>query len=463
MKSKNISQYYHRYDSYADLDVGKPVQKNPFGSATLLDPHEIFGFDQVFIVAEPGHGKTTLIAEIKSILDSDNIGYYSKTGTDYHGEQLVKIEGHKYFIFDALDETKDVVASFLTIQKFCNDTNIKLIISNRTHYLSMISHLLLEENYVFIQLWPFSEDQIMTFLKVNLNGLNYQEDDYLDIIRKSKSTSRNSILSIPRYLDEFCKYLTKSKISAQMFTQTTKSELIDNVIYYKLESEGQSETTLSNKNYLTKRVLEKLALVMEIHELNRISKDDFITFLDQTDSNISLIFLNLIDLDVLLNRVMKTTGVFLQFENSEFQEYLAAKELVRLGYRFQTIYDLMFDKELHLLLPNWIDVLTFAIELEPEFVKPIITFIRKKKYINIDEKLILILLNVAGENFSEEFKNEFFNTIFEYYISKGRIFYSVNEALSKFVTESNERILKPIYKIEDLKDAVLHIQSNQIL
>ncbi|WP_344851254.1 hypothetical protein [Pedobacter jeongneungensis] len=463
MESILIPQYYQRYNTFDDLSKNKPTEMNVFGSARQLEAKDVLEFDQLFIIAEPGYGKTTLLTQVVELLEKEQLSFYYENGIRNDLEKNEMPKDRAYFIFDALDENKDIVATFLRVFYHCREHGIKLIITNRTHYLPLIQHLLMEANFSFIRLLEFEDFQISAFMELRLKTLDFSREDIEKIVQNSKADSRKSILSVPRYLSEFCKYILHHKKQPSEISDLRKSELFERVIYYKLEYEDKAEKSNSNQKYLTKRVLERLSLVMEIHGLNQISKEDFITLLDLTDSNISLIFLNSIDLDVLLERVMKTTGDMLQFENSEFQEYLAAKELTRLGYRFQTIYDLMIDPELQILRQNWIDVLSFAVDMEPEFARPIITFIQTRRHEGIDEKLIAILMNIPPNLFDIHFQDLFFQTVFDYYAAKGKMFYQIYDQLSKFISRDNTAILLPLYAENDLTDPVRHIQANQIL
>ncbi len=463
MKSILIPQYYQRYNTFYDLSNDKPTEINVFGSARKLETKDVLEFDQLFVIAEPGYGKTTLITQVLELLEKEQIPYYYENGIQNDLEKNELPKDRPYFIFDALDENKDIIATFLRVFNHCREYGIKLIITNRTHYLPLIQHLLIEANFSFIRLLAFEDFQISEFMEANLKALGFSREDIEKIVQNSKADTRKSILSVPRYLNEFCKYILHHKKQPSEITELRKSELFERVIYYKLEYEDKAEKSNSNQKYLTKRVLERLSLVMEIHGLNQISKEDFITLLDLTDSNISLIFLNSMDLDTLLERVMKTTGDMLQFENSEFQEYLAAKELTRLGYRFQTIYDLMIEPELQIMRQNWIDVLSFAVDMEPEFVRPIITFIQTRKHEGIDEKLISILMDVPSKRFETVFQDQFFHTIFSYYATKGKMLHQIYAQLSNFITPANTAILSPLYPENRLTDPVRHIQANQIL
>jgi hypothetical protein len=459
-----IPQYFEHFENLKAFQNNQPTNNlnlslEPFYVETsTLQVESLLNYDKLFVIAEPGYGKSTLLQNFEQLLADRCIKYQVVYGKDDH---KIKIsEDVEYLIFDALDESKDVVAKFYEILQVVEGKEIKLIISNRTHYLSRIEHLLQNKEFEYIRLLPFSKYQILEFLKIKLEELQIQDEILNKIIENSKSGDGKSILSTPRYLNEFCAYIKESGLEPKTISNLKKSELFDKVIFFKLEAESKGN---SNQIFPTKRVLERLALIMEIHELNKISKDDFITFLDQTNSNISLVFLNLIDLDDLLNRVMKPTGEFLEFEHTEFQEYLAAKELSRIGYRFQTIYDLMIDPKLQFIKSNWIDVLNYAIDIDKEFVNPVIRFIETRNFESVDDKLIEIILNANIENNDSVFVDRLFNILFNFYSFKGKPIYNVYTQIAKFITDSNKKIKVPLYKIADIEDSVMNIVRNQIL
>mgnify|MGYP003582535359 CR=1 FL=1 len=461
MNKHLIPQYAHTYQTFSDYQDSRPDNTDIYGRSKKIIAEDLLNFERLFILGEPGYGKTTLMSQLRHILKSKEINFHYHNGVEDIEPHKIK-NGIKYFLLDALDENKEVIATFLKVDEYCSDKDIKLIISNRSHYILTIRHLLTTGKFSFIKLQAFSDEQISSYLKLTLDPKKIDANNIKSLIDKTKANLHTSILCVPRYLSEFSKYIQQHKLTYRELGLLNKSQLFELVFYYKLEHDGKKKQN-ANQKYLTKRVLERLSLVMEIHGLNQISKEDFITFLDQTDSNISLIFLNTIDLDDLLDRVLKSTDGYLQFENTEFQEYLAAKEIVRLGYRFQTVYDLMIHPELKILSPHWIDVLNFAIDLDPEFVKPIITFIRYRKHEAIDHKLIEIIMTVRPDHFDKDFRRLFFNTVFDYYSAKGKLIYHIHERLAAYIDSNDTDILRPLYRLPELTDAVRHIQSNQIL
>jgi hypothetical protein len=265
-------------------------------------------------------------------------------------------------------------------------------------------------------------------------------------------------------LDGFCNYIIHDAVLPDTVKALTRSQLFDKVFYFKLDSENlKKEINNSNYKLLTKRILERLSLLLEMQQWNVFTKEDFITFLDQSDSNISLMFLNTIDLDDLLQRVLKSDGDALRFEHTEFQEYLAAKELVRLGNRFQTIDDLMIDHDLRVLPPNWIDVLSFTTDLDVGFVMPLLSFIKNNNYQFIDDKLIGIILAADPTLMDESMSAQVFDTCFNYYKHTGHSAIQVYEQLAGFFRLSNAEFLSPLYTISDITPAVAHTVGNQLL
>lgn len=442
-----ISQHFEEFDSYQDLEEDKPKQKASLYSKSLfISPQELLQDKRVFILAEPGYGKTTLIDQTIEVLKNVGDKFQIIRGMERKPARLRT--DIKYLIYDALDENRDIIPTFISISAHCTAHNISLIISNRIHFTSIIAHLLEGQHFRFIKLIHFNHYQIFDYLVLRLSSLKFEADHIEAIVRNSKSSTGESILKVPRYLNEFCKYIIQSKLPPEKVLKINKCELFDKVIYYNLDSHIKKGK--SNHSHLTKRVLERLALTMEVQGLNQISKEDFITFLDQNNSNISLIFLNLIELDTLIGRVMKETGNYLSFEHTEFQEYLAAKELVRFGYRFQTVYDLMIDTELDLLRPNWVDILNFALAMETEFLRPVIAFIRSEKYRNIDEKLFKIIVDTDITAFDKRFLDEVFETIFSYYTKNGLSLLNVHSPLANFVSQNHSLLERPIHGIGQL-------------
>ena len=411
---KVIEQYIRHSKNY-DAYLNGNEENSFLRQQQKVDLKEILKMESLLIVGEPGHGKTTLVKRILETLKPAQYEYYE--GNSFKTRKVKPRT--RYLIFDALDEHLDILPVFAELTKAAKDDKLQIIISTREHYLPNISHLLYSTSFQYLTLQPFQDHQIRTFMEYRLSALGYTEQNFEDILTLSKAGSGSSIFRVPRYLDEFCSYIERGSIQPLHVAKISKSELLEAVVYYKLISESRKRKKSSSDTHITKRVLERLSLVLEIQGTNCISKSDFLTFLDQTDSNLCLVFLNSVSWNDLLERVLKEVKDCHQFEHTEFQEYLAAKELCRLGYRFQSIFDLIINTQLGIIPPHWIDVLGFAMDIDAQIVIPLIAFIQNKKYEAIDERLIEMILSVNPQHFSPDYQKTIFDTCFGFYTYSG--------------------------------------------
>ena len=96
---------------------------------------------------------------------------------------------------------------------------------------------------------------------------------------------------------------------------------------------------------------------MEISRRDQISKDDLYTILDGIKGNMTQMLIANFDLLFFESRILKDTNDMLCFENTELQEYLAAKELCRQDNIESVLYDVAVQKDLKHIYPNWYDVI----------------------------------------------------------------------------------------------------------
>lgn len=83
---------------------------------------------------------------------------------------------------------------------------------------------------------------------------------------------------------------------------------------------------------------------MEISRKDQISKDELYTILDGVKGNMTQILIANLDLLFFESRILKDTNGILQFENTELQEYLAAKELCRQDNIESVLYNVAVQK-----------------------------------------------------------------------------------------------------------------------
>ena len=170
----------------------------------------------------------------------------------------------------------------------------------------------------------------------------------------AKNSKIKELLSIPRYLTYFSKYVEQK---GDILNISDLFELIMGNSIQSAISKRQDLKKNESFRILIQRVLEKVAFIMEIGHKDQISKDELYTILDGLKGNMAQMLLANFDILFFENRILKDTSGILKFENTEIQEYLAAKELCRQDNIESVLYDVAVQKELKHIYPNWYDVI----------------------------------------------------------------------------------------------------------
>jgi hypothetical protein len=195
------------------------------------------------------------------------------------------------------------------------------------------------------------------------------------------------VIQIPRYLYYLENFLKQKGLDAA--SKVSRNELFDYFIYSKLEHEDKKLN--SDKKAITKRVLEKIALTMEIYQTNTLSKDDLMTFFDELKSDLKMVALSQIDLEIFYEcSLLKNNIDSIEFDNTEFQEYLAAKEISRFPDPSQAAFDFAVDPDAKEIYSTWYNTLTFLIDMEPELLEQMVEFsgIRGSEYKIMDDSFL---------------------------------------------------------------------------
>lgn len=444
--------------------------------------NELLKLSNTFIIAEPGFGKTRLLKEIirlsyanekssifidlKKVDCSINDFINKKTRfaieinhlkdeMDLQKCSLIKSSGFELentskniICLDALDEVKledfctiiDSIKEFLILYP-----NVVLIISCRKNHFKKYQQILMDLNFSYFQIEPFSIQHAKQYLKL----FNVKDKNLDKLLKVLKSDSRQSIIQVPRYL-QMITTLTIEK-GIEYVLDLNKSELFEHFIYNKLQEEGKKVD--SQRVDIIKRVLEKLAMVMEIYQSNLISKEELMTFFDDIDSNLSISFLQQVPLEILFDRsLLKDNIDTIEFENTEFQEYLAAKEILRMGKADQIVFDLTIDKNLREIYPSWFNTLKYLIDLDINLLSYILDFGISKNPVVRDEEYHKLITNIEVNRLPIELRKKIFEDIFRYYQSVLHwIDYDISENLSYYFELSQigilmEKLDEPICK-----------------
>ena len=419
-----------RYDTLKALLESKE-------SVLFFEPNiqieELHSQKQTFLISEPGIGKTRLLKE--QLLHSDKEGIFldlkklrkitidsfietngripilkeKNYNEDLKNWKLCQTKNFKLensnkliFCFDALDEVKnedfsEVVDNLKNFMQKYNQSNF--LISCRKNYLNKWQHLFSEIDFDYIEIFPLDTPKIKDYLSAF--GISQKKID--DLLEKLYFQNRPSILQTPRYLEMIAELVEKEGV--EKLKTISRGELFEKFIYKKINIESE-KTNEANCQAIIKKVLEKLALIMEIYQSNQITKDELMEFFDNIKSSLNVIFLNQVPINYFYERsLLKDNIDSIEFENTEFQEYLAAKEILRLGRVEQVIFDLAVVRDLGEIHPSWINTLSFLIESEINILKNVFEYVfSNPQSVHIEENIRLLTKNNVEKLATEDKK-----------------------------------------------------------
>lgn len=410
---------------------------------------------KTLVVAEPGFGKSRLLKELIKLAgndyecgffdlkksDCDVIAYIEKCLSDtskindilddklvYYHSPNFKLESNPKTIIclDALDEVKHDLfyKTIKDIENFIKKfSDVKLFISCRTHHVEREKADLKRFDFDVAEIYAFSSWKTVEYLKQACLSLSNTDEKVLLSKLSERNTlsywGNNNVLSTPRYLEIFAQFIENEDLEKAL--QYDRYELFDKFIIEKLRKEEaktrENEQGYKGKILYVKQALERLALILEIQRANEISKDDFVTFMLDTNLNLDSQLL----LEIFYDRtILKDNGDSVEFENTEFQEYLAAKAISRFSRSEQIVFDVAIEQKLDDIYENWFSVLSYLVEIEPELLLPIIQYAFRFK--KIQNFLLIKYPNnkYFDENIDE--KAEIFKLIFKYFESKKTYF-----------------------------------------
>ena len=361
----------------------------------------------VCIVGEPGIGKSRLLDEVKERISSKPFFCKASKITDQ-----LSANGNEYCIIDALDEVEgnkfyNILQSIKQYKK--ENSKVKVLFTCRKHYVASYAQHFADCNHLtFVEICRLSERDVMDVI-----SRNYSSSEVI-LENINKSPKLKELITIPRYLTFLLEYLNQKKECINI------GELFEYMIVCSINSALKHREEIQNTEsirILLQRVLEKVAFVMEISRKDQISKDELYTILDGIKGNMTQMFIANFDLLYFESRILKDTDGILQFENTELQEYLAAKELCRQDNIESVLYDVAVHKELKHIYPNWYDVIPHISYSEDR----IHTFINVFKLIisyesNLENGAFENLLKYVDPSIlSLQQKKDLFSIIFEHY------------------------------------------------
>lgn len=394
IKYQNIDNLLENNSRHSLFDVEKKLSIDD-----LLEEHF------VCIVGEPGIGKSRLLDEVKNRITPPP--FFCKA-SEFAAISIPK--EHEYCIIDALDEVEgysfyNVLQSIKHYKK--ENPKVKVLFTCRKHYVASYAQHFADCNHLtFIEICRLSKRNVMNVISSNCS------EPTLENINKSPKLKE--LITIPRYLTFLLEYIKQKGECLNI------GELFEYMIASSIKATIEAHKGIQNTEsirILLQRVLEKVAFVMEIGRRDQMSKDELYTILDGIKGNMSQMLIANFDLLFFENRILKQTKGTLQFENTELQEFLAAKELCRQDNIESVLYDVAVHKELKHIYPNWYDVI------------PHISYSKDRihTFINVFKLIISYESNLENESFgnllkyidpsvlSIQQKEELFSIIFEHY------------------------------------------------
>ena len=430
------------YQNIDDLFVNNNKARSLFHAERNLSIDELLKDDFVCIVGDPGIGKSRLLDEIKSHSSKKNI--HSCKASEFKNEPISK--DIEYYIIDALDEVEGDTF-YSTLQQIKDykekNPNSKVLFTCRKHYVaSYKNHFASCNDLIYVEL------------------CRLRDEDVMEVVNKCSEITRASVannsklkelLTIPRYLTFFEEY------EEQKGAISNISELFEYIISRSILNAIEARHNDSkNDNFkiLIQRVLEKVAFIMEISRKDQISKDELYTILDGTKGNMAQMLIANFDLLFFESRILKDTNGILQFENTELQEYLAAKELCRHDNIESILYDIAVQKDLKHIHLNWYDVIphiSYTKDRVHSFINIIKLIVSYESCLE-NESFESLLRYIDSSILSPQQKKDLFSIILDHYLRVPAYIYwraPILKLMQKCYTSNCNSELKPF--VEHIK------------
>lgn len=389
-----------------------------------ITPQDILGQQLVFVVGEPGQGKSRLLAELlkqasgqKALLD------LKIRGRDETIDSLIKAqlphwkpEVESVVLLDGLDEVAqaDIQHAIRRIKEYVrNHPDHRVIIASRLHYFAqytpqfsdltqaryvMVEPLELKQSRQFLASLGISDAKIQTIIK----SLRFKRDDPL-------------VVQNPRYLEFLAEFI---KANPSITENINRAIIFDNFVDNALKSEDAKNGT--SLKQIKRRFLERVALTMEIAQVNTISERGFTTFLDNAKSDAKLALLAQTTVDDLYvhSLLKKDKDDNVSFDNAEMQEYLAAKAILDMKDKWHTLFDIAIDPNLRELYPSWENTVSFLIDEMPELLPELANLKDAPDAVAVDESWHRLLTGSTSHKLSGDYKRDIYERVSKYYFDR---------------------------------------------
>lgn len=411
--------------AYASLDEAREFFEKRLGLILLererpLSLSDLADEKRSLVLGEPGVGKSRLLERIHDHLRSKGLDtclvrLRSPSATRQIDGFLLAVSGRpRSLLLDGLDEVKasELPAMIEKIEEISRkEEGLRLYVSARWVFATRYAKSFTE--FRMLAIAPFTVEQVRKYLAQS--GHSKERVDSL-IVRMSLGHPMR-VIQVPRYLSYLDRLLNKEGFDPA--AGLCRNELFEHFIHSKLRLE--EEKLSSDKVALKNRLLEKLALTLEIYQTNVLTKDELMTFFDTLRSDIKIAALAQVSLESLYdNTVLKVTGNQMdkvEFENTEFQEYLAARELTRFADPNRATFALAVDPEINEIYPSWYNTLAFLVDMQPDLLEQLVEFsgLRVDRFRALDEQFLHFLGRVDYRNIPAALRLRLLRDVMDYH------------------------------------------------
>lgn len=401
---------------------------------------DLLNLDRAFVVAEPGYGKSRLLEELRVLADSNTLTYCKKNLKEIDFNEISDLQNSKTTLIclDGLDEVKhdDLAKTVQSIKDLvATHPLVKIVIASRWQFFEKYQNFFVDEPFKYVHIAPLNRDQVRKFLE----SKGISSDSIEQIFRTLYSKNRNYIIQTPRYLNLLIKYIQDK--GTEGIASLTRADLFEYFISQALKNED------TQKEDLIKRAWAKLALVMEIYQTNIITKDELMTFFDDLDSDLKLALLQQLPIEEIYSHALLKVNIgsdTIEFDNVEFQEYLAAKELSRLQDPSQAVYRIAVEPITREIYPSWFNTLSFLVDLDISFLQPLLDLGAKNPGSVVkNEEYHRFLTKADVSRLPLESRKKIFVEVFEYYQNiLNWIGRDIGDNLAEYFDVSQHDILK---------------------
>ena len=445
-----------------------------------------FSRDSRLLFGRPGSGKTELLKELKKHYTQDSNNTRNETLEQSKIVQFIKLKecyqnnstednlsnkiekDTSLLLLDGLDEINELFIHRLLedINNLTNNReNLTTIISSRTYLLERYPEIKNLKNFKYSVISPFDEEKQEEFIRSYAKPQRpYATKSSLTETQKNSLTEylwqpKIKLYSNPRYLSILCSLVMNGIIAESEIENLSRYD-----IFEKLTRSSLDQTLEKSQPEIYLNVLQKLATVISIKGDTEINSEDLMDFFDYAQFDSKAVVLNKDSLKTLYDQCLLRKGKsgsfdYIEFDDREIQEFLTAKELIKISQHLNLFAKLCFSENPTRFKSHWLNSLNFFIEKKPDdFLKLLKHCHRVSDSSQINNIFHYIFEYLEIKSLSGKDKEEIFTILFKYYQEQKfwlfRPHYRLIIKLAKLYNHENANHKKLVfeYVINSLKE-----------